>query len=169
MHVDLISPPQHDSIVDLLCELHAYYNPGSAVERAMVRPYLLQDLLAEGSGLRLVVASDDGADVLGFAAILLTYSLVEHAPDRRRQCWLKELYVRDGHRSRGVGEALMTWIARHAVDNGCSRLDWPVKVSNTRGIALYERLGAALVHDRLSYRLDADAMRKLARRTVTGT
>jgi len=106
--------------------------------------------------------------VLGFAAISLTFSLVEPAPDRRRQCWLKELYVRESHRGMGVGETLMTWVARYAIENACCRVDWPVRASNSRGISFYERLGAKLVDDRLSYRLGEPDLGTLARSTLDG-
>jgi hypothetical protein len=65
----------------------------------LVRTYLVNHLLAVDSPLRLVVASRDGEQVVGFAAISLTYSLVEPAPDKRRHCWLKELYVRSSERA----------------------------------------------------------------------
>jgi GNAT superfamily N-acetyltransferase len=166
--VELVSPPQHASLIDLLCELHSYYNAGSKVAPSMVRSYLVEDLLAEHSGLQLVVAFDDRQYVLGFAAISLTFSLVEPTPDRRRHCWLKELYVREAHRGMGVGEALMIWVARYAVENACCRIDWPVKASNSRGIAFYERLGAKLVDDRLSYRLSEPNLSTLVRSALDG-
>jgi len=164
MRVGLVLPPQHDSLVDLLCELHTYYNEASSVAPAMVRSYLVEDLLAPHSGLQLVVAHDELQHVAGFAAIALTYSLVEPHPDRRRHCWLKELYVRAAHRGTGVGEALMAWVAQYAVENNCCRIDWPVKASNTRGIAFYEGLGGKLLEDRLSYRLEGPALTGLATR-----
>jgi GNAT superfamily N-acetyltransferase len=168
IRVELVSPPLYESLVDLLCELHSYYNKGSSVVPDLVRSYLVEDLLTAASGLHLVVAHDEAQCVLGFAAISLTYSLVEPAPERRRHCWLKELYVRDSRRSNRVGEALMTWVARHAVENGCCRIDWPVKASNSKGIAFYERLGAKLVEDRLSYRLDEPSLGNLARGALDG-
>lgn len=153
LRVELVREPQHDSLVDLLRELHTYYNEGSSVAREMVRSYLVEQLLGTDSPLRLVVAFRDDGRVLGFAAISLTYSLVEPAPEKRRHCWLKELYVLSSQRSAGVGRALMAWVARYATENGCSRIDWPVKADNAKGIAFYESLGARQVADRLSYRL----------------
>ncbi len=88
-------------------------------------------------------------------------SLVEPGPAQRRQCLLKELYVRSSARSQGVGRALVGWAARFAVANGCGRMDWNVKASNLRGIAFYEALGAARVEDRLSFRLTATGMAQL--------
>ncbi len=162
LRVDLLAPDQHASLVDLLCELHAYYNDGAAVPRALMQDHLVDHLLAADSPLRLVVAAGEDGVVEGFAAIALLYSLVEPAPDKRRQCVLKELYVGSAGRSRGVGRALMRWVARHAVEQGCGRIDWPVQAGNLRGQAFYEALGATRVADRLSYRLAGPALGRLA-------
>lgn len=162
MRVDLVSEPQHAALADLLCELHAYYNGGAAISPGLVREHLRDNLLAPGSPQRLAVALHDDGRVLGLAAITLVFSLVEAAPDKRRHCQLKELYVRAGCRGQGVGAALMRWVAAYAWRNGCRRVDWPVKASNARGIAFYESLGAQRVVERLSYRLDAAALGRLA-------
>ncbi|CAN7507581.1 GNAT family N-acetyltransferase [Duganella sp. LjRoot269] len=162
MRVELISQPQYESLVELLEELHAYYNEGSSLPREMVRSYLVEELLAAESPLRLAVAFQDDGQVLGLAAITLTYSLVEFTPEKRRQCWLKELYVLSSRRGLGVGRALMSWVAQYALENGCGRIDWPVKASNARGIAFYESLGAKPVADRLSYRLFEPHLSELA-------
>lgn len=165
MHVDLVSPPQHESLVELLRELHAYYNEGSSVSSEVVRAHLVDNLLGPESPLRLVVACDGSGRVLGFAAISLTYSLVEPSPEQCRHCQLKELYVRSSARSLGVGRALMSWVAQYAADRGCCRIDWPVKATNARGIAFYESLGARQVVERLSFRLSEPSLGELASRT----
>jgi len=162
VRVDLVSAPQHESLVDLLCELHAYYHSGASVPRDLVRSHIVDTLVAADSPLRLVVAADVAGTVLGFAAISLTYSLVDPSPDKRRHCWLKELYVRSSHRSLGVGRALMAWVARYAVEHGCARIDWPVQAANARGQAFYEGLGATQVVERLSYRLSEPGLSRLA-------
>jgi GNAT superfamily N-acetyltransferase len=141
MRIALVIKPQHESLADLLCEVHSYYNEGSSVSHELVMSYLVDQLLAADSPLRLVVAAQPHKHVVGFAAISLTYSLVEPAPEKRRQCWLKELYVRSSNRSLGVGAALMAWIADYAVEHGCARIDWPVKSSNVRGIAFLRGFG----------------------------
>lgn len=165
MRVDLVSPPQYESLVELLCELHTYYNEGSCVSREMVRSHLIDHLLGPDSPLRLIVAHDDDGQVSGFAAISLTYSLVEPTPEQRRHCQMKELYVRSSSRSRGVGKAIMSWVAQYAVENGCRRMDWPVKASNARGIAFYQGLGAQQVVERLSFRLSEPGLGELARQS----
>ena len=136
MIVDFVSPSQHESLIDLLVELNGYYNGGTCAPRAVVRSHLTNNLLAPESPIRLVTASQDDV-VVGFAAITLLYSLVEPTPEKGRQCQLKELYVRSSARSRKVGEHIMAWVARYALTNGCSRIDWPVKADNARGISFY--------------------------------
>lgn len=162
MHVELVSEAQHESLIDLLSELHAYYDDGATVPRETVREHLLGNLLSAGSPHRLVVASDDDGTVIGLAAITLVHSLVDFAPAQRRHCQLKELYVRSSRRSRGAGRALMAWVAGYAVEHGCCRIDWPVKASNARGISFYESLGAQRVIERLSYRLSEPELSRLA-------
>ena len=152
MHVDLLHPDQHESLIDLLCELYRYYHDRE-VARAEVRAHLLDNLLGPESPLRLVVAVDAAGTVAGFAAVMLVYSLVDPTPAHRRQCMMKELFVRADCRGRGVGRALMAWIARDAAAQGCGRIDWHVKASNEAGIRFYAGLGAHRVEDRLSYRL----------------
>lgn len=162
MHVQLVSSSQHESLIDLLCELHSFYNEGSVAPRELVREHLRENLLGVASPQRLVVASGGDGRVVGFAAITLVYSLVDFDVDKRKHCQLKELYVRSSERSNGAGRAIMSWVARYALENGCRRIDWPVKASNARGIAFYEGLGAGRVIERLSYRLGEPSMSKLA-------
>jgi GNAT superfamily N-acetyltransferase len=162
MHVEPVTETQHESLIDLLRELHTYYNEGSVVSRELVREHLLENLLSAESPHRLVVASEDDGKVIGLAVITLVYSVVDFAADKRKHCQLKELYVGSSQRSKGAGKALMSWVARYAYENGCHRMDWPVKASNARGIAFYESLGAVQLVERLSYRLTEPCLSQLA-------
>lgn len=169
MRVAFVFAEQHESLVDLLCELYAYYNQASAVSREVVRVHLLENLLAVNSPLRLVVAFRANHEVVGFAAIAQLYSLVDPTPENRRQCLLKELYVSSSARGQGIGSALMAWVARFATESGCCRIDWPVKASNHDGISFYESLGAERVAERLSYRLSGSELGRLARQATDGS
>lgn len=162
LQVEIVAEPQHASLADLLCELHVFYNEGATPSQTAVKEHLEQNLLAPGSSQRLLVAWRGDGPVLGFAAVSLVFSLVDFAPDTRRHCQLKELYVGASQRSQGVGRALMAGVARYAFDHGCHRIDWPVKASNARGILFYESLGATRVPERLSYRLTEPALGRLA-------
>lgn len=152
------------ALVDLLCELNAYYADAgvATAPREAVHAHLRDHLLAPGSPVRLVVASDAAGNALGLAAIVLLPSLVDPGPEHRLQCLVKELFVSAHARGQGIGRLLMAWVAQHAADEGCGRMDWNVRDSNHAGIAFYESLGAVRVADRLSYRLTREAMDRLA-------
>ncbi|KPC52274.1 GNAT family N-acetyltransferase [Amantichitinum ursilacus] len=136
MQVFLFSTGPQESLVDALCELHGHYHQGALPERSSVQTHLRDNLRAPDSPLRLVVAIDEADHVLGFAAVALTWSLVESSPGQSRQLQLKELYVRSDQRGRGVGHALMSWVTQYAADHGCCRVDWPVKAFNPRHCVL---------------------------------
>lgn len=164
MQIDLVSQSQYESLVDLMCELNSYYNNDSSLARETIKSHLINNLLGADSPLRIVVAYDNQR-VLGFAAVTLTYSLVEPTPEKCRQCQLKELYVLASERGSGIGSAIMSWVAGYAIDNGCHRIDWPVKAGNVRGISFYKELGAEQVVERLSFRLSEPDLSNLANKS----
>ena len=75
---------------------------------------------------------------------------------------LKELYVRQARQGRGIGKALMAWVARHAIERGCSRVDWHVSSTNKPALGFYRSLNAQHVAGRLNYRLGGEYLARLA-------
>lgn len=162
MHIDWVVEHQHDALVDLMHEMCVFYSEETPVSRDDVRSNLLDNLLAPDAAVRLVVAADDRGELVGLAAIVLFHSLVDAAPQRRGQLLLKELYVRQARQGQGIGKALMAFVARHALERGCARLDWHVSAHNRRGLAFYRSLGAMHVAGRLSYRLAGEYLARVA-------
>ena len=76
--------------------------------------------------------------------------------------YLEDLVVADGTRSRGVGEALMTELAREAVRRNAWRLEWAVLDWNSHAIRFYVRLGARHTTEWVKYGLDKEALARLA-------
>jgi GNAT superfamily N-acetyltransferase len=103
-------------------------------------------LLAEIEGL-----------VVGIAAYFETFSTFLARPG----LWLDDLYVQDAYRSRGVGAALMSALARLALARGCGRIEWTVALRNDRGIAFYERQGSVVRQQTRFVRLDAAGIERL--------
>lgn len=55
-------------------------------------------------------------------------------------CYLEDLFVDESERSRGTGRALIEAVANTARADGCFRLYWVTKGSNTRARQLYDRI-----------------------------
>ena len=106
-----------------------------------------------------VLLADDAGNAVGFALFYPTYSTFKTAPCLH----LEDLYVTPAARGSGIGEALLREVARIARDRGCARLQWNVLDWNRRAIAFYERMGASLLGDWRTCRVEgAAALRALA-------
>jgi len=162
MHIDFVAANQYDGLVSLMHEMCIFYSDAEPVSIDDVRSNLLDNLLAPTSPVRLVVASAADGAVVWFAAIAMFHSMVDPTPGRRGQMLLKELYVRQACQKRGIGKALMSWLARHAIDRGCARMDWHVSATNKPALAFYRALNAQHVAGRLNYRLGGEYLARLA-------
>jgi ribosomal protein S18 acetylase RimI-like enzyme len=157
MHIRFFTVDDTESTADLLHDMSVHYNGGDASSREAVRANLVENILGANSGVRLVVALQDNR-VVGLAAISLLYP----APKEQAQLFMKELYVHSLHRGAGVGEKLMRWLAKYALDNQCVRFDWTVDETNTRALRFYDELGAAIVKEKLYFRLTGASLKALA-------
>jgi GNAT superfamily N-acetyltransferase len=106
-----------------------------------------------------VIAELDGEPV-GFALFFYNVSTFLG----RRGLYLEDLFVRPAARGSGIGRALLTHLARLAVERGCGRMNWAVLDWNQPAIRFYQSLGAELVDAWRIFRLDGDALRALAAR-----
>jgi GNAT superfamily N-acetyltransferase len=136
----------------LLNALHAHYN-GAKLGLYLINHQLEDNLLSPESVLKIVVASNSGGEVVGLAAFTFLNSLVDPAPEKRLQCMIKELFVKEGFRSAGKGRALMNRVIAHAQAAGCARMDWHMKPTNEARIRLCRSFGAGPVADRATFRL----------------
>ena len=74
---------------------------------------------------------------------------------------VKELYVANGYRSKGVGKLLMKAVAKEAEKADCGLIKWHVAKWNHRGIQLYQRLGARIDPDWHEFQMSEEAFREL--------
>ena len=83
---------------------------------------------------------------------------------RQPTLYLEDLFVRPEARGRGIGKEMMRYLAGTALDTGCGRFVWQVLDWNTPSIEFYESLGAKVVREWLTCRVDGDALQALAGR-----
>ncbi len=75
---------------------------------------------------------------------------------------VEDLFVRPEHRGKGIGKALLTRIAAIAVEEGCHRLQWDVLEWNTPAIGFYEQMGAQMMIEWRTMRVNHEGLPGLA-------
>ena len=105
----------------------------------------------------VVFACVDGEPV-GFALFCYNFSTFLAKPGIH----LEDLFVRPASRGRGIGQRLLSWLARETIKRGCGRLEWAVLDWNEPSIRFYESLGARAMKEWFTYRLSGEALEKVA-------
>lgn len=94
----------------------------------------------------------------GYAVFFHTFSTFLAKPGM----FLEDIYVRPGARGAGLGRALLTHVARLAVERGCARMEWMVLDWNEPAIGFYKKLGATALDEFTMFRLGERGLRELA-------
>jgi GNAT superfamily N-acetyltransferase len=153
------TPADVPTILNFIRELALYEREPDAV--LATEADLLRDGFPAGFGatprFRCLIA-DLNATSVGFALYFTSYSTwLGHHGIR-----LEDLYVTPAHRKQGIGKALLTALARIAVDEGCPRLEWDVLTWNQPAIDVYEAIGATTQTEWRIMRLTGKALQSLA-------
>ena len=101
--------------------------------------------------------AEEGGEAVAFAVFFHNFSTFMG----RAGLWLEDLYVRPHARRRGIGRALITFVARIAVERKCGRFEWSVLDWNTRAIDFYRSLGAVAMDDWTTQRVTGEALERL--------
>jgi len=104
-----------------------------------------------------LIESDEGV-AAGFAVWFLNYSTWTGT----HGIYLEDLFVRPEHRKQRIGLALMQALAREAKERGCGRFLWQVLDWNEPALRFYESLGATVLREWLTVRVDGEALDRLA-------
>ena len=95
---------------------------------------------------------------VGFALFFPNYSTFLTKPG----IYLEDLFVLPEYRRQGLGKALITHLAKLAVERGYGRLEWSVLDWNEGAIAFYRSMGAAILDDWRICRVTGDSLTDLA-------
>jgi hypothetical protein len=82
-----------------------------------------------------------------------------------RGLFLEDLFVRERFRGRGIGKALLSAVARIAVDEHCHGMRWEVLDWNEKAIELYKAIGATFLDQWRAVLLTGEPLRRLAEKS----
>jgi GNAT superfamily N-acetyltransferase len=156
LHVRPATPDDAPEILALVRELASYERAPDAVI-ATERSFL-EHGFGERALFHVLMAEWDGT-VAGFALYFFGFSTWTGAP----VLYLEDLFVRPGFRKRKIGLGLMRALAEAAVAKGCGRFVWQVLDWNDPAIQFYESLGATVLREWLTVRLEGDALARLGK------
>jgi len=114
---------------------------------------LRPQLFGERPAAEALVA-ERGGEVVAFALFFTNFSTFLAQPG----LYLEDLFVTPSHRGRGIGQAMLTRLARLAVERGCGRFEWSVLDWNENAIRFYQRMGATVMPDWRICRIAGDAL-----------
>lgn len=120
---------------------------------------LRETLFGEHPAAEVLIASIGGKPA-GFALFFHNYSTFL----AQRGVYLEDLFVNPASRSHGVGYALLSALARIAIERNCGRLEWAVLDWNQLAIDFYERIGARPLDDWKIFRITGQPLEALATR-----
>ena len=143
------------AILGFILELAEYEHLAHAVE--ITAADLERDLFGPRPYAEALIACD-GARPVGYALFFHSYSTFRGRPG----VFLEDLYVTLSDRGRGHGKALLSAVAKLAVDGGCARLEWSVLDWNEPSIRFYRQMGAKPLEDWTVHRVDGEALAALA-------
>lgn len=94
----------------------------------------------------------------GFCLFFHNYSTFLGKPG----LYIEDLFVKESFRGKGLGKALLQFMAKLAVERNCGRLEWWCLDWNTSSIDFYTAQGAEAMSDWTVYRVHREALKKLA-------
>jgi GNAT superfamily N-acetyltransferase len=127
-------------------------------EKAVATPADIARHVFGEQPLVFVVMAEWAGEPAGFALWFYNFSTWEGRPG----LYLEDLFVRPRFRGKGIGKALLKHLAAVAVEKGCTRYVWQVVDWNTPSLDFYQAMGARVLKDWLTCRVEGEALKRLA-------
>lgn len=143
------------TLLGLILELADYER---MADQVIATPELLAESLFGVDAVAAAVIAEWQGEAVGFALWFRNFSTFVGRPG----LYLEDLYVRESHRGRGIGKALLLHLATIARERGYGRMEWSVLDWNQPAIDFYRSLGALPLSEWTVFRLDRKALEALA-------
>jgi GNAT superfamily N-acetyltransferase len=124
----------------------------------MANEQVLRDSLFGERPIAEVALAYLADEAVGFAVYFPNFSTFIGRPG----IYLEDLFVKPAFRGKGIGRALLSYLARLAKQRNYARVEWAVLDWNQAAIDFYRRLGATPMHDWTVFRLTGPALDEAA-------
>lgn len=142
-------------LFDLIVALAEYEKLSSSVTGSIEA--LQEHLFGQKPYIEAIIAESAGQKV-GFALFFPNYSTFLAKPG----IYLEDLFVLPEFRGRGIGKAILKYLAQLALARNCGRFEWSVLDWNENALALYKNIGASILEQTRICRLTEPALTQLA-------
>ena len=147
-----------ESDIDLLLELIRGLAKYEKMEDDCVATKeVLWNSLFERGAAEAVIGEYNG-EAVGFAIYFHNFSTFLAKPG----IYLEDLFVKPEMRGLGFGKALLSYLAKLAVDTDCGRMEWTCLNWNEPSIRFYRGMGARPMSEWTTYREEGESLKKLA-------
>jgi GNAT superfamily N-acetyltransferase len=147
-------PGDEGLVLGLIRELAEYER---LLDEVVATPGMLAESLFSENAVAEAVLAEWQGEAVGFALFFRNFSTFVGRPG----LYLEDLYVRETHRGRGIGKALLLHLAGIARERNYGRMEWSVLDWNQPAIDFYHSLGARPMDDWTVFRLDQSALEGL--------
>jgi GNAT superfamily N-acetyltransferase len=153
------SPADAEDLALLLCEMAVHYRP-APLARDAAQAAAWRWLMDESPAYPHFALAWRDDTIAGLASVAIAHPGV----DLKRLMFLKDLFVRDGHRNAGCGKALLKFLAGECISRDIGRIDLTAEDWNEDAIRFYEHLGVERHGQKIFLRLDGDRLKQIAGR-----
>lgn len=141
-------------ILEFIRELAEYEKMSDDVvaTEEMLKEYLFEQKMAE------VVIGEYNNKPVVFALFFHNFSTFLGRPG----IYLEDIFVKPEMRGKGIGNVMLSFLAKLAVERNCGRLEWSCLNWNEPSIKFYKQIGAVPMDEWTVYRLHDEALGQLA-------
>ena len=147
-----------DDAADIARLVHALAAYEKLPHEAVATAEDFRRALFDGTPVAHAAVAERSGRVAGIAIWFYNFSTFTGRPG----LYVEDVFVEPEHRGLGIGRAFFRYMARHALQFGCGRMDWSVLDWNEPAIKFYRSMGAVGMDDWTVQRLDAEKLAALA-------
>jgi len=153
-----LRPALPSDIPQILAYIRELAEYERAPEKAVATPEDLHRHLFGPAPLAFAIMAEWEGKPAGYALWFYAFSTWEGKPS----LYLEDLFVRPVFRGKGIGKALLKRLAAVALEQGCTRYVWQVLDWNTPSLDFYKAMGASVLTEWLTCRVEGEALQRLA-------